>query len=91
MLALALAAAPVWAASVFVATDVLFFITLWGGLPAIGDFPTDARQIVTAGLAALTTATLALPRRGGGAAPLRGRRRRLSCANRGPLLRRCPA
>ena len=70
MLALALAAAPVWAASVFVATDVLVFITLWGGLPAIGDFDRRARQIVTAGLAALTTAT---PRQRRAAAPRRRR------------------
>ena len=79
MLALALAAAPVWAASVFVATDVLFFITLWGGLPAIGDFPTDAsdRHRRPGGPDHGDARASAGRRR------LRGRRRRLSCANRG--------
>lgn len=52
LLALCLASAPVAAAAVFVAIDVVFFVTLWGGLPWLGDQPPEAaRQIWTAGLA----------------------------------------
>lgn len=51
MLALALAAVPMNAAAIFVATDVIFFITLWGGLAWLGELPGAARQLVTAGLA----------------------------------------
>jgi len=47
MLALALASVPFWAAAIFATVDVLFFITLWGGLPWLADLPEAARQVVT--------------------------------------------
>jgi uncharacterized membrane protein len=51
MLALALAAVPVYAAVAFEAVDILFFITIWGGLHWLGDVPDAARQIGTGALA----------------------------------------
>ena len=71
MLALALVAAPLRLVAVFVAVDILFFITLWGGLPWLGELPTDLRQVVTAGLAAWVALRMARPGDENAYAPLR--------------------
>ena len=59
MLAIALAGLPVPAAIAFMAIDVLFFVTLWGGLPWLGDLPDGMRQIGTAALAVYVAVSMA--------------------------------